>query len=512
MPNHGDTTYVHQIWDERLEFSTYADLKAGAGVTDSLIGHVARVLSDGSLWECVQYAPCVKWRLIAGESVSRANETVYIDSSTTDETGNGSAAYPFKTFIQAYDVLPREKIEHSIRWKPAAGTYTAFPDNLEINTVGTGKLIIDASGETYTQIAGPFTATAVNTVGQIVASGRHSATDIVVSGAGWSVDDYYGHHIHFLNGAYAGHVIPIFKNTTDTIRTWANSYGLAAGFEFEIIEEPVKINIAHSARFISDVFREGANFYISGVNFNCTANDMFEAAFQHKNISGIYPFVTFTTTENIVTFEYETTKLNLFGPAGSGIFDNATFNTLWSSSLIMSNNGGTPPTSYARTITSRRGNSYIGQVCTRGTIWNPGEIQNDLISVMCAGVESYSTGTELLSDMFIEQVGWSDYAIKAFVGFVFVDSVWIESAQAVFQLSNNVAIKIDNLKGNTVAADYAADIYATSSIRINHPSVVTLIGQVGAYKFHFNSGTHVSWPTQGNSETDGAGSYVLSTQ
>jgi hypothetical protein len=54
-----------------------------------------------------------------------------------------------------------------------------------------------------------------------------------LTGAGWTVDDLVGRYLYITAGTGAGNIIPIIKNTTDTI-TFAGYYNSAAGSVFTI--------------------------------------------------------------------------------------------------------------------------------------------------------------------------------------------------------------------------------------------------------------------------------------
>lgn len=251
---------------------------------------------------------------------------VYISTTGNDTTGNGTQASPFATFGKAFDIIPYE-IVHKINIRVAAGTYNSFPRTVRHEINSDGQLVIEGLGDLI-QVAGPFTLTGAT---ELVAGGESLGWDITVSGAGWGADDYTGKFIKYTNGdTMIDRCIPIFSNTTDTIRhlqTMTYSPDVPkAGSTFTIVEPTVKINIADDNTVFdirsNGVDRTGA-VIMANLEFTNTASD--QTAFLFTN--------TGRFNMGVVVFRNSSQYTFTIGIYGGGIND-TTFTILDRTQLV----------------------------------------------------------------------------------------------------------------------------------------------------------------------------------
>jgi hypothetical protein len=163
------------------------------------------------------------------------NMAIYVNVSTgSDTTGTGTASKPYATITKAYEDVPH-LLKHPVQIKIAAGTYTDFPLVIEHECEDNGQLVFD--GGDISSDAGPFTVaivTAVNTL---------SAQDILVSGAGWTPNQFQGKFAKITSGTNAGYYLGIISNTTDTLRVINTRKLPSAPNTFEIGYPLVDINL-----------------------------------------------------------------------------------------------------------------------------------------------------------------------------------------------------------------------------------------------------------------------------
>lgn len=170
---------------------------------------------------------------------------LYVATTGNDLASGASASAPLATIDAALAKIP-EVVRHKCHIRVAAGNYTSFPEAVNKRFEADGQLTIEGTGDPVAS-AGPFTLTTY------ARSSNYTHSTWVVTGAGWTVDEFYGKWIRMTSGAAAGRSMPIFKNTADTITTppmWTSSTGLPASPDtFEIVDPPVAIAVDHQVHF-----------------------------------------------------------------------------------------------------------------------------------------------------------------------------------------------------------------------------------------------------------------------
>ena len=136
-------------------------------------------------------------------------KTLYVSTTGSDSTGDGSEGNPYATVNKAHQQIPYH-IDDIYIIKIANGTYTETIDTIDHTYSSAGQLTLDGY-EGVTQYAGEFTSTSFAFLPE------YGGATITVAGSGWSVDDFYGKFLRVTSGVDVGTVIPIYKNTADTI-------------------------------------------------------------------------------------------------------------------------------------------------------------------------------------------------------------------------------------------------------------------------------------------------------
>jgi hypothetical protein len=482
------------------------------------IGNLALVESDNTIWRLKQITPCIVWEFVSGPDETYKDFDIYLDPIAGDDlTGNGSASYPYKTFTRAFEDVPYW-IKHKIRILPAAGTYTEFPTTVINRYTDSGKLIIDASGETYPVSAGPFTVNTVSGVGGAVPAGYSLATDLQVSGSpGWSTDQWYGKYIHVLTGNWAGYVLPIWKNTTDTIRTYADHYTFSNGDTFNIVDCPVYININNRVFVSGDSERltddydpldqdspSSPHFLVSGVKIRIDKREPIII----KDVVSVMSFCNiiegYDTDSDTFSLKLYNVSLNKeIIPSDS--FGNNSLADQKAYSVNILPIDGAVPLSQGNGLLIK--NTDLGPMLCRLSIFVANGRKMSFGAVFCGKITSGEKAIISIRDSFIEQINYSTTALVASRSFIEIHTIYIITGSYAISASERSSIAAYWLKGS-IGGAYTLFIM-TGSYFTRFDTDVSALGTSGAVYFFFDSSTHATWPTTGNSYDDGVGTWVI---
>ena len=451
-----------------------------------------------------------------------ANETVanidaYVDGSTGDDSNDGSVGSPYKTF-RFLNKLPKT-IKHKVHVHVAAGTYTYFPEVLDFNYEDEGKLILDASDETFPVEAGPYTVASISGVGGSGPYGVSLATDVNVTSPGWVADAYEDKFIHMTSGAASGSVFPIFKNTTTAIRTHANLMSLAGLDTFNIVDCPVVIDIDHRVRFVGN-YQQGISvgnsiktthsphqihLFMVGISFDIDQADEDSAVFDsvHSFLNLFKVHDKYTTTDYSVAGSFINAKVNI--DSFSSVLDNSDLETHYYVPGIQFVSDVNPADTYYEDIKTY--NSSLGGVCCRRTIAAYGGSSNVIVLSMCGGV--YLAGNDRLDldYLFIEQIGFADKAIECKNSYLTISSCYVDSADIGMLIKDDSTCRAHWFQGDTMIDDYGTHIDFGSKMFID-PTNVTLAGSINDYRF-LQRPSSESWPVAGAVATDNRGAFVV---
>lgn len=177
----------------------------------------------------------------------------YVNGTTgSDVTGDGSFGNPYATITKGYETALAQML-YTINGsatlidgfcvKVANGTYTDFPETINLEFLRNGWLSIDGYEGPVTD-SGPFTVTTA------LENGTSETIDLVSTGAGWTTDEHYLKYVLVTSGTAAGYTLPIYKNSADTIPTLKPLIGtLSPGDTFNIVTPGVLVNIDHGITF-----------------------------------------------------------------------------------------------------------------------------------------------------------------------------------------------------------------------------------------------------------------------
>jgi hypothetical protein len=437
---------------------------------------------------------------------------IWVNSSTGNDTLNdGTEFYPYLTPTRAFADVPYE-IRHKVKIR-LTGNFTDWPKriNNRIDYEWDGALNIDASGNTFPVLAGPFTIQGLSDLGQ-------NATDITVSGSpGWTTNQYYGRFIRFKSGVYNGLVMGIWKNDTNTIRTFWDAGNLSNGDTFEIVDCPVTVTLDHSVIFEGTNWEVGdvsywANLQICGIKFVITPQTI-EGHFKSMNPFSVLrqkAIITFcsivdTRADSFLGIYYsQRSETNNAYVYTNPLFDDPLLHDWQTLTLNVIHNNYNPIT-YLQ-VGAIMEDSIVRNMQTRGVAWLQSGGSVSVFGGMCGQIYNKACDYAAVGGL-VEQIGWSDDGIQVFNGYISINNVWIENAPVALRLKYNAFVRGFTLKGNTVSDNYACHVGDGCSFIIFFDTV-TILGAVGAVKFEFDGSTHAAWPGAGVSYTDGAGSYV----
>lgn len=470
--------------------------------------------SDGSIWRLVQIDPCIKWEQIAGEDETQENSTWYVDPiNGDDDTGDGSIDFPFASFA-CLEKLPYH-IKHEIKIKPAAGSYDYWPREIDHKWSGDGRLIIDASGETFPVAAGPYTITAASGVGSAGPWGPSLATDLTVAGTPWSTDQHYGKFIHVLTGPWAGYILPIFKNTNNTLRTGADWYSFGTGDTLNIVDCPVQIAVDHRIYFkgASVRLRIAAMADESPLNpflLMCGVKLSVDAGINPIHFENIIGALSFCTLQDVWNTDQWSIPVELIDSSinyrdiVAHSFEIDVLNDYYAFAFQVLAMDGAPPVAYGSDILVN--NSELACVSCRRRVYFIGG--SDLLYALigAAAVLGEAATTITLAYVFIEQSGFSLSCVESWNS-LYIISAWIEAGGQPIDLREG---RIDSawLKGNTASTQYALKIKGGAFYEIIGANT-TLLGSIGAVHFVFENVKYATWPTVGNYYTDNGGARVI---
>lgn len=516
-----------------LIYRTEADRIAGTNEVNSVtlaaanIGQDAKQLDNNSRWELLTVTPSITWAQISGgqKQPTTADVDLYISTTGDDDTGDGSLSTPYATFDRALRDVQDKDIRHAVIIHPAEGNYATMPSDWDLKISPGGRLITDASDQPYPVVAGPFTISAVAGVGAADAFGTELATDLTAGTPGWSADAYYGKFIHFTSGNWAGYVLPVWKNTTDTIRTIYDWHTFANGDTFNIVDCPVTIDISHDVRISASIDSisntQMPQLIFCGIKLKIQSMVAYDIPFYLKDISTVFSFCTlqdkWDTDAFSIPIERNNSDLNAF-QVPLGLLANEKLREWFTYAFwILSMDGAVPAASGTDMLITGQDvrRDTTAMACRRKVFSNSASKLSYLLiggytNFAGAGPSAQSSGYEVLDHIFIEQIGFTDVGINAAARLgLEVDTVYMETVDLPMSLKDGSYALIKWLKGNTIGDAYALEINRKSHAAIPTVADVTILGTVGAVKFTFDNTTHVAWPISGAFHSK-ANSFVVS--
>jgi len=457
--------------------------------------------------------------LMAGDTTVE-DRTFYVDPTAgSDVTGLGTVERPFASLEFLGYSLP-DRIEHEIRINLSAGDYTYFPDILLKNKIvkNGGRIIIDASGETYPLIAGTYTIAAVTNVGAVGPDGAALATDIQAVGApGWAINGHSGNFIHFLDGACAGQVFGIFSNIADTVRIGVDWYGAAPGDTFNLVRCPARFllterQIIEGCTTLQDrtwpalsLGQEDSPFspYLCICACEFSFSDDICCSTFMEDIHLFLSFVKFTNTWVTNNSSWALTGNNILVnscPIVNTTFQNAALTDWYMANFYSSTQNNTIDVS---TLGTRFTKSTLGNIIT-----NHAMSLEDVAFYSALTLRIDSSGFCEFAYAYFEQFPASQTAIKHYNNKLHILSAYFNNVAEAL-LMYNCDAELDWAQGAGLTANAAIYLFeGFCRVYVNTSASVTIIGTVNVYIFSFTGVGAAAWPGIGASVNDAHGCWI----
>jgi hypothetical protein len=485
---------------------------------DRHIGKTVRVLDTNREFMLIQHDPALIFEPLDAPAPLLADLDLYIDDAGgNDVTGDGSSGNPYKTFDRALQVLGNKIINKIVKIRPAAGVYTDWPEYFNPKYDVGGQIVIDASGEAYPQVAGPFTIGSIAGVGPADPFGDELATELTPTPApSWTADQFYGKAMHFLTGAYANRILPIWKNTTAAITTQLDLFGFSNGDTFDIVDYPVKIQLDHPMKIKADTVGEQLldfthpHFVTAGIHFEINTGDLLKVPMFLHGVSAVMTYTKlvdmYSTDKFGVPLILRDSKIN-FDFVEPGTFDNSELEVWFNQDFAIHSLAGTPPAESGVdvvVIDSKFGDGLAKTSCRR-SVFHAGESLQLLYCFIGGLTNSFSPGgfstitcSSLLQVVFVEQIGYDDIVFNLSNQRLDCFECYIHKSGRPILLTDNSYFLAEWLHGGTINQAYALLIGRGSKFHIPDIADMTLTGTSGAIEWEFDGATVSAWPAAGN--------------
>lgn len=445
--------------------------------------------------------------------------TIYLATDGSDTSGDGSLSAPYATWGMALAQVPR-CIEHRVRVKAAAGTYTGFPKHLR-HQIGPDGILSMEGMDAPTTVAGPFTLTGVDGVG------IDAGLDLTVLGAGWATDQFYGKFIRFTSGAAQNAVMPIGYVAGDVISV-AQSYPVpVTGDTFIVVEPSTKIVCGDAPVFslrgdgISG--RRYATWVMANLDFEADLSGYAPGYTINEDIEAIWGLVKFVGLDPWTLFSQKSGAVNLSIPRSeflaSPVIEDISlivmdWGTFWSGvGSVQMTAGPVPPvvaTGWYEIVGSdvtERGVGIYDLACRSG-VYISGTCNGELMHLFCAFLDVDHHATGVIFNSRVKAAGFGKHAIRvddgshASIGNVYIDS----SSKSGLIVEDGSLVELSDFGGATAnIVDYG--ILMTRLARAICDGTVNLEGLKGKVRFN-QTDTTVDYPEAKSAATDGQGSFI----
>ncbi len=516
MPNHNTLTKNHVPYTGT--FINENERETADDLTTDDIGKTYRQLDDNSYWMLLSESPNPGWkRLDFNIESTTGNMNIYLDPVNGDDIANiGSQASPWKTFTRAFRDIQNLKIKHVIKIFPVAGTYTAFPEYLDLNFEPSGRIIIDGSMNTYPVISGPHTIDDIADVGPATIWGYAVGTDLDVLPAPTSVDSLYGKFCQFTSGNYNGKLVSIIRNNHSinyNMRVHADYHGYQIGDTFNVVDCPVKIDVNHSITIKANDLHQYLsgfntnNFLVAAVEFKIGGVATYDNMFL-ENLNANFAFCklvdSHTDDDDNIPLFLSNTRMNMDWVSGyyydSDLEDpftngftvlakNENPNLPDGNDLVYFNNSW--PSGLNRIFSRRK------FVCTSPSL--------DIVSCFCGGITTrpgdiygHTKSTIYVLDLLIHQIAFTENVFDLSNVVLYAESIYIVNGGAPVILYDDSFFRSRWFHGYTEQA-YAIYIGWNSTFHVDYPSSRTTIdGVTGFAAWQFDGSGLATKPSEGS--------------
>lgn len=457
--------------------------------------------------------------------------TIYLATTGSDLSGDGSIGNPYATWDKALEQVPLY-IEHRVRIKASAGTYHSFPRHLRHNCGRHGLLSMEGK-DTPTTVAGPFTVGTATLVGKDPA--YPAGWDLTVAGAAWVPDCWYGKFIRFTSGANEGVCAAIGYNSSDTISINAVFFDVIATDTFIVVDPSVRIEMEFapifsirgdgvSGRTFSQFIVANIEFYVPDMSYGdylhwypFTFNEDCCALMGLVKFVGIDTYLGLWDQKagqiNLSAYEYldpwvpilEDDRLVMY-------YDSPTFvywGTVGSAQMLGS---ATPPVvagcwvGFTGCDANERGVQFNKMVCRNGMYLDAlkaeaygctfGYVNADHGSAFYMAACRYRSGTLGVNAIRVDDRSLGD-----------LDSCWVDSSALDAILVTDCSDCIIYTTGGTKLSIAGYGMKIGALCRVKKEGTTDLEGTSGKVRLDQNN-TTVNWPGAKAGSTDGLGSFI----
>lgn len=511
----------------------------GVTLTEAHVGQWAKQLDDGTHWELLTFGP-ITWAPVGASTggvrePTTENMDVYLSPTGDDDTGDGSSGAPYATFTRAWADVKDLRILHRARLIPAAGVYNAFPDQLLLEIGPGGSAVMDASGEAYPVVAGPFTADTVDDVGPLDPFSGAMAYDITVDpDPSWAVDLHYGKFLYFHDGDSANMAYPIRKSTNYALRTFNSVYGFAPGDSFSIVSSPVVINVNHQVTIMNvgpsdtSTSEPSARLGIAGIEMRVATGDWW---LPPMVLEGMNLFWSLGNLVDMWDTDHQSTPLVLrdssvnWGLLPAGSFANADLEKYFGYSFAVLPYAGSTTMDEGTDIVvydSGLGRGISLFSCRRkvlvsgdhGSMWwcMVGGVTNFLGD---STPYSLGVGSVDLNTVYMDQLGWEGTAIDLYGHHAEVVSCYIDNCELPMRMNGGAYVAAAFWHAGVVSGKFGLEIQGASTFKTQTSDPFSVGGTDGAIQMRrkslppfYTTGIHKGWPMPG-AEYEFQGTRVL---
>jgi len=442
-----------------------------------------------------------------------ADMDIYISPSGND-AGAGSPADPFATFARVMDAIP-ERIRHTVHVHVAAGGYNNFPENNNFVVEG-GKLILDASGETFTTFFSGSVQSITPVTGLDPVFSTPMANDIAIATSPWTKDTLMPYFFRASSGLAAGFCLPIISNETGSLRIGVDWSGIAPGDTFDLVGVPVTINCHNRIVFNANVAEANINQDLEAQICICGIGFIF-ATIPAKPyglllVNGVFCLPAClifraTTTDYFLAAEFKNCIVNYFALSNSTFDDSAQDSYYgWGTSICQ----GDKPAGHYTYIAQH--NSVVGALSAAAIIWTWGTDYNEIFCVFCEGIGNQNASEIVITLTYLEDRLTGSELLGFKGSHITILSAWIEDCDKglVLRDGNNVRIDWLKMRAGAIRGANAIEAYNGLNMRVD-VSEFDLDGITNCVSFNFgDTSTYASLAVAGLWLTDTAGCYITS--
>jgi len=458
------------------------------------------------------------------EDTTTKNISFYVSPSGSDTTGTGSQSNPFGSldFLE-YLLKKYKKIYHEIRINIFAGTYTSFP-NIDLSDhqiLGNGRIILDASMNTFPIIEGPYTINLFSGATPNTGLGLPIANDISTTVApGWVLNEHCGHWVHFTSGACKGLCYAIFSNTNSTLRVSMDWYGASPGDIFEIVTCPVVFNVnkeifikgtqsgrTYDASYFLGITNSPNTPYLCMCGIEISSDTTVTTTLFIERIKAVMSFCKINSNWVINNVSralciYDS-NLNEYGiPLNT--FSSSSLSDVWGSQYYVKCRTGIMD--YSCTSIECE-NSLYGNAITNGKVMVFKDCVIFSLLATNINISGSCIGYSSIDMVYIEQDGLINFPCEI-SGISKIQNAYFYNCYLPIIL-NKANLTVYWLKGGLITGNDGVLIKeGSNNINVGRLADITLSGIINSYLYYLGAIGFVNWPAVGTSTTDNAGSFV----